>query len=96
MAGKGGARPGAGRKSNAQKMLEEKDAILALSQWCTPTFQKSKLQTLLNSEDENVQLKALTYVMDRMYGKPRQAMEHTGKDGAALQFTITRSGAKEK
>jgi HEAT repeat protein len=40
---------------------------------------------LLKDKSGNVRLAALTYLTDRRDGKPKQAVEMTGKDGAPLQ-----------
>lgn len=41
---------------------------------------------LLASNDENVALKAINTVLDRAWGKPVQATEISGPDGAAIQI----------
>lgn len=70
----GGNRKNAGRKSNAQKLLDQQAAAKSLAGWFTPDFQKSKWQALLDSEDESVQYKAVSYLSDRLYGKAAQSM----------------------
>lgn len=71
----GGTRRGAGRKSNAQKLLDAQEAAESLASWFTPDYQKSKWTALLGSEDENVQYKAVSYLSDRLYGKAAQSMK---------------------
>jgi hypothetical protein len=75
MANRGGARRGAGRKSNAAKLLDAEEAGRSLAAWFTPDYQKSKWTALLGSEDENVQYKAVSYLSDRLYGKAAQSMK---------------------
>jgi hypothetical protein len=38
---------------------------------------------------------AATALLDRGYGKPRQSLEHTGKDGGPVELQIWRFGSKE-
>jgi len=79
MAGRGGHRPNAGRKSNAEKLLDQQEAAKSLASWFTPELQKSKWQALLASNDEQVQIKALGYLSDRLYGKAAQSMKVEGE-----------------
>lgn len=71
MAGTGGFRPGAGRKSNKVRA--------AAREFCCdyfgPEHQKRQWQSLLASEDERIRLDAAKYLTDRMYGKPAQQGE---------------------
>lgn len=75
----GGARAGAGRKPKAHKQLATAALGSSIADWFTEDTQKSSLQKLLGSRDENVRLRTLIYLMDRMYGKPAQAVQHTGE-----------------
>jgi hypothetical protein len=84
MAGTGGKRAGAGRKSKAQKALEAGFICKAFSQ----DIQEIKWKQFLSSEDEQVQLKAAMYLTDRLYGKAKQQTEVTGKDGEAVAIAI--------
>jgi hypothetical protein len=85
MAGTGGKRPGAGRKSKAQKALEAGFICKAFDQ----DIQEIKWKQFLNSADEQVQLKAAMYLTDRLYGKAKQQTEVTGKDGSPLSITVS-------
>lgn len=69
----GGVRANAGRKSNAAKLLDAQAAAESLASWFTHDYQKSKWQALIESEDENVQIKAVSYLSDRLYGKAHQS-----------------------
>lgn len=75
MAGKGGKRPGAGRKPSTikgiAKKLPRESAELLLSE----INANSKWVSLANSADERIQLETLKYLTDRAYGKPPQAIE---------------------
>lgn len=90
--GYGGARPGAGRKSNAVKLLERKAALEAMAGWLTVPLQNSIWRDLLNDEDPNVRLQAIRYLSDQMYGKAGQSMALTDGEGGPLQFVLTRAG----
>jgi hypothetical protein len=68
---RGGYRPGAGRKSNAVKLQEAG----FVANWFTAEFQEIKWNQLVNSKDEFVALRAMAYLTDRLYGKPRQQHE---------------------
>lgn len=88
MANRGGSRSGAGRKSNAAKLLDQQAAAKSLADWFTPELQKSKWIALCNSEDEQVQLKAISYLSDRLYGKAAQSMKVEGD--MALEVSVKR------
>ena len=72
MAGKGGKRPGAGRKPSTlkgiAKRLPRESAELLLAE----INANAKWVALANSRDERIQLEVLKYLSDRAYGKPRQ------------------------
>jgi hypothetical protein len=77
---RGGARKGSGRKSNAEKFL----AAGFTAPWFGPETQKTKLQDLLNSQDERIVADITKYLLNRIYGQPPQSVEVAGKgkDGA--------------
>jgi hypothetical protein len=77
MAGTGGFRKGAGRKSNASKLMEAG----FVANWFTAEFQRIKWESLVNSKDERVSLDAMKYLSDRLFGKPHQAVDlnHSGE-----------------
>lgn len=72
---RGGKRPGAGRKSNAAKLLEAG----FIADWFSAEFQEIKWNQLVNSEDEMVSLRAMAYLTDRIYGKSKQQQELSGE-----------------
>jgi hypothetical protein len=53
-----------------------------------------KLVALAKSKDERIALDACKAILDRSLGKPAQAIEHKGEDGAPLTLTIIRTVAK--
>lgn len=67
MAGTGGKRPGAGRKSNAQRLL---DAGFVCP-FFGPKVQAATWKKLLGSDDERIVFEAAKYLTDRLYGKPK-------------------------
>jgi hypothetical protein len=74
MAQRGGFRNGAGRKSNASKLIEAG----FVASWFTAEFQEIKWKSFLESEDERIALDATKYLTDRLFGKPTQALTHSG------------------
>lgn len=75
MAGKGGKREGAGRKSNAEKLIRAQ----FVADWFTQGFQEIKWKELCESDDEGVAVRAMTYLTDRVYGKAVQPVEAEGE-----------------
>lgn len=88
MAVRGGRRTGAGRKSNAQKLLDAQETAASIASWFTTDYQKSKWIALLDSEDEQVQYKAVSYLSDRLYGKAAQSMKVDGEMSVAVTKRI--------
>jgi len=76
MAGRGGFRRGAGRKSKASKLIEAG----FVADWFTADFQAFKWKSIVESEDERIALDALKYLTDRLYGKAPQSvsLQHSG------------------
>jgi hypothetical protein len=87
MAGPGGARKGAGRKSNATKLLEAQ----FLCPWFTERFQTAQWNSLLSDKDSTIRLNALKYLTDRVYGRARESIDQriTGADGGPLKAEVT-------
>ncbi len=84
MAGKGGKREGAGRKSKAQKLVEAGFVCTHFGAREQEDFWKS----MLKSEDERIRLDAGKYLTDRLFGKPAQAVDMTTKGEAITQFIV--------
>lgn len=84
MAGKGGKREGAGRKPNKVNLLRKSIALGLLSE----QQEKNQWLRFLNSDDEDIRLKAFLAWNDRAFGKPTQAMEVTGESGGPICVTV--------
>jgi hypothetical protein len=76
MAARGGFREGAGRKSNASKLMQAG----FVASWFTAEFQRIKWKSFLESENERIRLDAMRYLTDRLYGKAPQSVDlnHSG------------------
>ena len=76
MAGAGGYRRGAGRKSKASKLIEAG----FVAPWFTADFQRIKWKSFLESEDERIALDATKYLTDRLFGKAPHSVDlnHSG------------------
>src|ERR1035441_5963466 len=76
MAGRGGMRRGAGRKSKASKLIEAG----FVADWFTAGFQEIKWKSFIESSDERIALDATKYLTDRLFGKSPQsvALQHSG------------------
>lgn len=85
MAGKGGYRKGAGRKSRAQKLLDAGFVCTAFD----AEVQAKTWKSMLASDDERIVLDTAKYLTDRLYGKATEKHEHTGEDGGPIEAAIT-------
>lgn len=80
-----GPRPGAGRKPKEATILKEKlgdfayDAIRAFK-FCSSLMDD-------NTADPGLRLAAAREVMDRLWGKPTQAVQLSGKDGGPITIS---------
>jgi hypothetical protein len=50
---------------------------------------KALVAVATKGESEPARVSAAIALLDRGYGKPRQALEHTGQDGGAIRVTVT-------
>jgi hypothetical protein len=89
MAERGGFRKGAGRKSNASKLIEAG----FVADWFTADYQQIKWKSFLESEDERIALDATKYLTDRLFGKATQALTHSGDANEPL--VVRHIGAKD-
>lgn len=85
----GGKRPGAGRKPG--KVGKAKRALAEMAR----DHADAALQTLAEIHADPdaphaSRVSAATAILDRAFGRPHQAVEHTGKDGVALTLEIVR------
>lgn len=84
MAGKGGSRPGAGRKTNKVKAL----AAGFVAEYFDLKEQEKLWKSMLKSDDEKIRLDAGKYLTDRLYGKPAQAVDMTSKGESLITKLI--------
>jgi len=84
LAGKGGTRPGAGRKTNKVKAL----AAGFVAEFFDLPTQEKLWKSMLKSEDERIKLDAAKYLSDRLYGKAAQSMKVEGD--MALEVSVKR------
>lgn len=85
MAGKsrGGPRPGAGRPTGARSRAtkQAKATLSELAQKHTATALQVLVDVAKKGESESARVAAANALLDRAYGKPRQAVEHSGNIG---------------
>lgn len=86
----GGARPGAGRKKGQldRATLAHKGTLSELARAHTATALNTLADISENGESEAARVSAATALLDRGYGRPAQAVELTGKDGADIEIKI--------
>ena len=89
MAGRGGIRRGAGRKSKASKLIEAG----FVAPWFTAEYQQIKWKSFLDSTDERIALDATKFLSDRLYGKAPQsvALKHSGAVDLGLAEQIRKA-----
>jgi hypothetical protein len=85
MAGTGGKRPGAGRKPGAvnKTTLELREA----AQKHGPEMLEELARLAKNAESEAARVAAANSILDRAYGKPKQAVEHSGPENGPIEFS---------
>jgi hypothetical protein len=86
MAGKGGKRPGAGRKPSTIRGIAKKLPRLSAELLLAEINANSKWVALANSPDPRIVLETLKYLTDRAYGKARQTIEASGEGGGPIQI----------
>ena len=84
---RGGKRLGAGRpKGRKDKATVAQLATLEeLAKAHTETALNTLVRIAKKGESEAAQVSAANALLDRGYGRPKQAMEHTGKDGGPIE-----------
>lgn len=90
MAGRGGIRRGAGRKSKASKLIEAG----FVASWFTAEFQEIKWKSFIESDDERIALDATKYITDRLYGKAPQSLDLNHNSDQPLEVIVRRIGPK--
>jgi hypothetical protein len=88
MAGKGGKRPGAGRKPSTIKGIAKKLPRESAEVLLAEINANSKWVSLANSADERIVLDTLKYLSDRAYGKARQSIEASAVLETGPQFVV--------
>lgn len=83
---RGGKRVGAGRKKGAVTIATqaEKSDLEGRARKYTDVALNALVAVATHGESETARVSAASVLLDRGYGKARQAVEHTGKDGAEL------------
>lgn len=87
MAGRGGKRPGAGRKPGAVSPVNK--ALAEIAKAFAPEAINVLVDIMRNGEKDVDRRGAADSILDRGYGRPFQALHHSGPDGGPVQ-TVTR------
>lgn len=84
---RGGKRPGAGRPKGAKDTATRKAGatIAELARKHSATALKALSDIAAKGESEAARVSAANALLDRGFGKPPQAIEHTGKDGGPIE-----------
>lgn len=89
--GRGGKRPGAGRP-RGRANIASKEELRDLEKLAKPHAALA-LRTLVkicrHGKSESARATAANSLLDRGWGKPRQAVEHSGEGGGPLLVTVT-------
>jgi len=88
----GGRRPGAGRPRGVKNKAKkgEKLTLERLAREHTASALKALVDIVTNGESEGARIAAATALLDRGYGRPRQSVEMTGKDGGPIEHADVR------
>lgn len=83
---RGGKRPGAGRKKGSldRATVEQKATLEELARSYTDVAMSVLVGVAQASESDAARVAASNSILDRGYGKARQGVEHTGKDGQPI------------
>lgn len=76
MAQRGGKRPGAGRKPG--KVGEAKRTVAEMARGYANDAMATLHKIAMKGESEAARVSAANAILDRAYGKPTQAIEHSG------------------
>lgn len=95
--GWGGKRAGAGRpKGRRDKATADQLASLEeLARTHTETALNALVTIATTGESEAARVAAANALLDRGYGRPKQAMVHTGKDDGPVQIESLHVSARE-
>lgn len=81
---RGGKRPGSGRKPGGKNATTLE--IEALAKKYSGRVIDALYVVATRSKSDTARVAAGTALLDRGYGRPRQAVEHTGKDGGPIVY----------
>ena len=77
-----------GNPSGRRKKTEEEKQLEALCRERTQDALNTILLIMRNGDNERNRLAAAQYVIDRGWGKARQEVEHSGKDGQPIKMNM--------
>lgn len=77
-----------GNPGGRQKKTEEERQLEALCKEKTKDALNTILLIMQNGDNERNRLAAAQYVIDRGWGKARQEVEHSGKDGQPIKMNM--------
>jgi len=80
---RGGARPGAGRKRG--KLGKAKRELAEMAKDHAETALLTLVEVATGDGAASARVSAATAILDRAYGKPRQALEHSSSVGDPLE-----------
>lgn len=98
--GRGGKRPGAGRKRGRpaapQKAttVQRNDIADAAKEYADLAL-RALIDVATSGESEAARVTAASALLDRGYGRPRQAIEHTGANGGPILHQVWQFGGKQ-
>src|SRR5690349_16441812 len=78
-----------------KRTLEHGATIETLARAHTEIALKTLARIAEKGESETAQVAAANSLLDRGYGKPRQAIEHTGKDGGPIETALNGLGISD-
>jgi hypothetical protein len=81
---RGGARPGAGRKRG--KVSAAKGALAEMAKEHAEAALDTLVEIAKGSNAASARVSAATAILDRAYGKPTQALEHSAPDNSLERF----------
>lgn len=85
---RGGKRPGAGRPkgSRDRATIEQRGTLEELARAHTSTALNVLVSVAQASDSDAARVSAANAILDRGYGKPSQAVEHTGPEGGPIEI----------
>lgn len=87
---RGGARPGGGRPKGSRDAatIAQRGTLADLARQYTDMALKTLFEVARDGQSEAARVTAASAILDRGYGRPAQAVELTGKDGADLEIKV--------